>query len=368
MALHPLFGHLEQRTLLAQAGSSNRLPQVLLFTGPAGVGKQRLALWTAQILLCEAPGPEPCATCRACRQVVGLVHPDLHWFMPVARPKAADPDKQVEELADTLAETIAERREDPLYGPADGMAAHFVATARLLQRRAALTPVEARKKVFIIAEADRLVPQEANPEAANAMLKLLEEPPADTHFILTSVEWHSLLPTIRSRSIPFRLGRLKDEEVRRFLATQVEPPLSPSELDRRVARARGSIGAAIAEDQGASKARAAAADLLQAVLAGTAPRLERALKQGAWAARGDFTAMLDALSDTLAQAARHSTEPAEARTVRRPAAPEGILADRPLERLVEASRRVAAARDTAQGNVNPQLILAVLGEELAEVL
>ena len=73
------------------------------------------------------------------------------------------------------------------------MASHGIAMVRLLQRRAALTSVEGGSRVFIIGEADRLVAQEASPEAANALLKLLEEPPPGSLFVLTTVEPRRLL-------------------------------------------------------------------------------------------------------------------------------------------------------------------------------
>ena len=198
------------RRRLSKALANGQLPQVILMTGPEGVGKQRLALWLAQLVLCEAPAEEPCGRCRACHLVLGLTHADLHWIVPIPRPKAGEPDKQMEEAAESIAELLEERRKAPLYSPPDGMSAHGMATARLVTRRAALTPVEGRKKVFIIGEAERLVAQESSPEAANALLKLFEEPPADSYFVLTSADPGKLLPTIRSRAVPLRIGRLSD--------------------------------------------------------------------------------------------------------------------------------------------------------------
>ena len=214
MPLPPIVGHQDARSRLAEAVRSGRLPQVLVISGPAGVGKQRLALWLAQLVLCERRDPEPCGRCRPCRLVDGLAFADLHWFVPIPRPKAADPDKATEEAALAIAEVMEERRTRPRYGPADGMASHSMASVRLLHQRASLTSVEGGARIFILGDADRLVPQESSQEAANALLKLLEEPPAGSLFLLTTVDPRRLLPTIRSRAVPVRLQRLADAEVR----------------------------------------------------------------------------------------------------------------------------------------------------------
>ncbi|MGH7510219.1 MAG: ATP-binding protein [Gemmatimonadales bacterium] len=363
MPLPPLIGHQATRERLARAVRGGRLPQVLLLSGPAGVGKQRLALWLAQLLSCEQRAAEPCERCRACRLVAGLSHSDVHWFVPIPRPKASDPDKQVEEAALAIAQVLEERRTVPLYQPADGMAAHSLASVRLIQRHAALTSVEGGPRVFILGEADRLIAQESSQEAANALLKLLEEPPPGSLFVLTTVEARRLLPTMRSRAVPLRLGRLSDAEVTGFLKAQLQPALSARELEHRVALAEGSIGCAIAAGDDSGKALQAAQQWLEAVLAGSGPSLERALRQPPWSARGEFTAMLDAVAETLGEAARGTL----GQPVRRPV-PPALLRYRHPDPLLKAMEHVADAREAAWGNVNPQILLAVLGEELAEVL
>jgi DNA polymerase-3 subunit delta' len=363
MPLHPLIGHQTARDRLAQAVQGNRLPQVLLLSGAAGVGKQRLALWLAQLVLCEKTGKDPCGTCRPCCLVAGLSHPDVHWLVPIPRPKASELDKQVEEAAQAIAQVLEERRAEPLYQPADGMASHSLASVRLLQRRAALTSVEGGPRVFIIGEADRLIAQESSQEAANALLKLLEEPPAGSLFVLTTVEARRLLPTMRSRAVPLRLGRLSDAEVSGFLQAHLRAALPAKELGRRVALAEGSIGGALNGADDAGKAQQAAQQWLEAVLAGPGPSLERALRQPPWSARGEFTAMLDAVTETLGEAARSTL----GQPVRRPV-PQALLRYRNPERLLRAMEHVADAREAAWGNVNPQILLAVLSEDLAEVL
>jgi DNA polymerase III subunit delta' len=362
-AVHPLIGHQAARERLAQAHAAGRLPQVLLLTGAAGIGKQRLALWLAQLVVCERSGNEPCENCRSCRLVGALSHPDVHWFVPIPRPRASDPDKQVEEAADSLAQVLEQRRAQPLYHAPDGMSIHGMATARLLLRRAALTSVEGGRRIFILGDADRLVPQESSPDAANALLKLLEEPPPGSLFILTTSDARRLLPTVRSRAVSLRLGGLADSEIRDFLRTSVRPALSPTVLDQRVAVAEGSIGRALASGEDAGRSWQAAHRWLEAVLAGPGPAMEGALRQPPWSARGDFTAMLDALTETLGEAARAVV----GRVVRREI-PEPLKRYPTPDPLLRAIEHVADAREAAWGNVNPQLLLAVLGNELAETL
>ncbi|MBA3659100.1 MAG: hypothetical protein H0W67_05830 [Gemmatimonadales bacterium] len=363
MPLLPIAGHQPVRARLLDAVNAGRLPQVLLLSGPPGVGRQRLALWLAQAVLCRTPESRPCGRCRDCRLVLDLAHSDLHWFVPIARPKATDPARQVDEAAEAIAEIMAERRAQPLYAPPDGMASHSIATVRLLQRRASLTAVEGGARIFILGDAERLVAQESNQEAANALLKLLEEPPPGTVFILTAVDSRRLLPTMRSRAVAIRLGRLSDAEVRDFLGANLSPPLDAPALEARVALAGGAIGAAVAAGDDAGKAQQAASQWLEAILEGRGSGLERAMRQPAWSARGEFTALLDALSDTLGEAVRG----AMGETVRRPV-PTALLRYRSPARLLDALGRIATTREAAHGNVNPQILLAVLGEDLAEVL
>ncbi|TFH66507.1 MAG: hypothetical protein E4G90_03165, partial [Gemmatimonadales bacterium] len=359
MPLLPFVGHETARSLVAGAVKNERLPRTLLINGPAGVGKQRFALWVAQLLVCAGPGPEPCGTCPPCRKVLGLTHADVHWFVPIARPKASDPEKAVEEAENSLGEVMADRRENPLWTAPDGMASHAVASARLLLRKATLTSVEGGPKVFIIGDAERLVPQESSPEAANALLKIIEEPPRATYFILTATDPSRLLPTIRSRAVPLRLGALKPDQVSAFLAEHAgDSGASPDRSDA----ARGSIGLALADSGSAAKAHETATALLAAVLDPNAAPLEQALRQRPWQARGEFSSMLEALAETLGNAARQRS------LQDKPVKIGGAPLSAGTEALVQAVAHVEQAREAAQGNVNPQLLLAVLAGDLEEVL
>lgn len=347
MPLTPIAGHLEVRRDLSAAVAGGRLPQVILLTGPAGVGKQRLALWLAQRILCTRPSVEPCGGCLACRRVLELAHPDVHWLVPIPRPKAGDTDKQVEEAAESLEATMAERRKTGTWTTPDGMASHGIASARWLQRRATMKAAEGGWRVFIIGRAERLVPQESSPEAANALLKLLEEPPERALFVLTTAEPGLVLPTIRSRSVPLRLGRLSDDEVASYAGSQ-----GVSASAEQVTAARGAIGRLVHADEGGrGKAIAAARAVIDAANGTPSERATLALRQGMSQARGEFTAMLDALLELLEREAREATTlPAGRRRALRATASMDL---------------VMATRERAQGNVNPQLALAGLVDELA---
>ena len=342
MSLPPLIGHEGVKTKLAGAHASGKLPQALLLVGPRGVGKQRLALWLAQLIHCEAPGQEPCGQCRPCRLVASLQHPDVHWFVPVELSKrggssAGDADKQVDLVADALAEEMAARREQPLYAPVVGLASHPVASVRLLLKRLALTPAMGKRKVFIVGDAERLIPQLGTEVAANALLKALEEPPADSVIILTAADPNALLPTIMSRVVLVRVARIADSDVTAF-AQQALGTGSKAELAQRVTAAEGCIGKLFATVTGRSGQPAE--DLAARFLEG--PWLF-ALGQVPFQARGGFTDMLDALATRLRSEARRGGD---------------------TEKLVEAIALVMDARDLAQGNVNPQLLAAVLAEDL----
>ncbi|MGH7608117.1 MAG: hypothetical protein ACREME_12350 [Gemmatimonadales bacterium] len=323
---------------MAGAVASGRLPLGVLVAGPQGVGKQRLAVWLAQLLQCERPSGEPCGACRSCRQVESLQHPDVHWFVPLEpSKKAADAEKQVELVAEALAEEMAARRAQPAYAPPSGLASHSIAAVRLLLRRLVMTPVAGTRKIFIVGDAERLIPQRGTEDAANALLKALEEPPADTVLILTASQPNALLPTILSRIVLVRVARLSDSAMTAF-AQRTLRVASKEELTQRVNAAEGCLGKLLAT-QGA---RAAGMDHADRFLA--AP-MAYALGQVPFQARGGFTDMLDALAGRLRTQAKSGGE---------------------TEKLVEAIALVMDARELAQGNVNPQLLAAVLAGDFAQ--
>ena len=356
MTLIPLYGHESLRARLSDAAARGALGASLLLHGPPGVGKQRLALWLGQLLLCPEPSP-PCNRCQTCRYVQALTHPDLHWIFPRPRPRDADPS--ADEVANDYGGAIAERMAaGGLYAPPSGSDAIYVATVRAMLRSAALSPALAKRKVFIFGDAERMVPQEGAEAAANAFLKLLEEPPADTTIILTSSVPGSLLPTIRSRVVSVRVPYMSDAAVRAFLADERVSAFArdaglPGDSDALARMARGAPGSLLARADGAG-AQARARRILDAAVAGKAEeRFSLALSAGAAKARAGFSETLDALTELLHERASRAVA---------------------AERTGDASAAACAvdivdrARTLAQGNVSPQLLTSTLLAELSGAL
>ncbi len=347
MPIVPLYGHETTQARLADLADRGALPASLLLQGPPGIGKQRLALWLGQRLLCEAP-QGPCGTCAQCRLSGDLQHPDLRWFFPRERITG---DPESDEVDEAYRGEIQDRvAAHGLYARPEGSTGIYRYVAALITRLAALSPALARRKVFVFGDAERMVPQEANPETANAILKLLEEPPADTTFILTSSEPGTLLPTIRSRVVSFRIPALPEAMVRRFLddptVQGVLPSGSAADLVRLAGGAPGALIGAVDRSLAVDRAR----QLLTAAETGREAALRAALSSGSSKARGSFSDVLDALTVLLHERAREAAARGDEPTARR---------------SVRAIPEVETAKRLAEGNVNPQLITAQLVSALA---
>lgn len=356
MPIVPLYGHTGLRDRLLSRVVTGALPQSLLLHGPAGVGKQRLALHLAQALLCNSDAP-PCGHCRECRYALELTHPDLTWVFPRPRPRDgdSDPDDVAEDLAAAAAKRVAQHG---LYAAPPGNEGIYVATVRFLTRQAARTPALARRKVFVVGDVDRMAQQEGAEVAANAFLKLLEEPPANTWILATTSAVGSLLPTIRSRTVAVRVPRLDDGTMRAFLADpSVAEVLGRSGVpvgeSGRLLLAQGAPGTLLSSgvrETAVSDARR----FLEAAVAGNRAELLRlAFTQGHSGARAGFSDTLDALTLALYQRMKSGA-----------AGPDPGAAGR-AGRAIDL---VQEARRLAEANVSPQLISARLLTDLASVL
>ena len=316
MPILPLHGHEALRARLADLADAGALPATILLHGPAGIGKQRVALWLGQRLLCDRTS-RPCGACQHCRLALDLQHPDLRWFFPHERIKG-DNDPPSDEVDERYLADVAERREaSGLYARPDGSMAIYKYTAKPLTALAAKSPALAKRKVFVIGDAERMVPQASSPETANAVLKLLEEPAANTTFILTSSEPGALLPTIRSRTIAFRLSPLPDVAMRTLLAEPAVASAVPNESQETLlAMASGALGALIG-GEGRREAVGRARLLLAAADGGRETMLKAAFGAGSAKARGAFRETLEALLVLLRERARIATTSGDVATAMR---------------------------------------------------
>jgi DNA polymerase-3 subunit delta' len=354
--LLPLHGHTILRERLDDAIRRDALPGSLLLHGPLGVGKQRLALWLGQRLLCTGDEPKPCGACQHCRYALAGTHPDIHWYFP--RPRIKESDVSTEDIDDDFREAVGERVKTGAYGPPAPAHAIFIATIRAMIASAALAPALASRKVYILGDAERMVVREGSEEAAGAFLKLLEEPPARANIILTSSEPGALIPTIRSRVVALRVPALGQSAVDAVLA---EPAMRealaaagvPNKLDEQRRLAAGAPGALLARSEWA-EAVERARDMLEAASNGDRrEQFRSALGQGSTKSRGAFSTSLDALTTLLHERVRSA-------------------ADRGNDRGATAAARaldvVEEAKERATGNVNPQLVTSELLRRLEALL
>jgi len=212
MPFRDVIGHRKLVALLSRSIERDSIPPSLIFAGPSGVGKRLVALASAQALNCLEPrrtGPpasdpidyDACGVCPACTRIERGLHPDV-----------------------------------VILEPGDSRSIKVDAVRDVVER-AGYRPFEGRRRVVIIDEADALVPQ-----AQNALLKTLEEPPSSSVFILASSRPDSLLPTVLSRCPRLRFHELSPEAV---AAALIRNGKKDVEAHAIAALANGSVGAAL---------------------------------------------------------------------------------------------------------------------------
>ena len=192
------------KAALAARVDSGSLPHALLLEGPIGSGRRTVARLLAAAVVCRSEHEHPCGQCPACRKALQNIHPDIIEI-----------------------------------GGAEETSAFNMDAIRALREEAYILPNEAPVRVFILCDV-----QTMHNQAQNALLKLLEEPPKHTRFILTCENRSQLLETVRSRLFAVTLGGISTEDAVAILRRRL-PDRKPEELTRAAALWGGVVGQAL---------------------------------------------------------------------------------------------------------------------------
>ena len=236
------------KDVLRQSVQRGHVAHAQLFRGAEGSAALALALAYAQYLNCEERplgAPDSCGHCPACLKISKLAHPDLNFILPTTTTKAVPKDalsaKFMGEWRTFLAESPYQGFNDWMQhiGAENKQGSISKEEAGQLLKLVSLKAFEARFKIVIL-----WLPELMHPAAANAVLKLLEEPPPATVFLLVSHEPERLLPTILSRVQPVVVRPFSEEDITAYLTAHYHVPEVKA---RQVAQlAEGNLGAAIA--------------------------------------------------------------------------------------------------------------------------
>lgn len=209
MHFSDIIGQQPAKSVLLQCTRDNRVPHALLLLGPTGSGNLALALAFAQLLQCEAPGADDsCGQCPACRKAAQYVHPDIHFSYPTVGTNAVSTD---------FVKTWREAMTENPYLDAPAWLAKLGAENKqgnitkdecnAILKKLSLKIFEGRYKILVM-----WLPEYLQKEG-NRLLKLIEEPPADTVFLLVAEDAEQILPTVLSRCQTVKTQVLSDEEV-----------------------------------------------------------------------------------------------------------------------------------------------------------
>lgn len=214
----------ETKEKLIKAIQKDHLAHALLFHGKEGSPNLAMALAMATYINCSQPGEEDaCGTCPSCLKMGKLVHPDLNFAIPLPAPSKKKEEKEEEEQTDFPASwrTFALEK---TYGNFQDWSLHLginkplsisKAAARKIVKTLSLKSFEGGYKMMLI-----WAPETMNLSSANALLKILEEPPAKTIFLMVSQQPESLLTTILSRTQKIHVRNFTDEEIQNYLVAQ----------------------------------------------------------------------------------------------------------------------------------------------------
>ena len=206
---------------LIQLYHTNRVPHALLFDGSQGCGHYQLALGLASLLLCKAPSEQgSCGDCGSCRKVNSFQHPDLHFSFPIHLSKTNKTEISDDLRSDFIDmvnkwKCIGRSSWYKVMGNQNKQGVLGVKESQAIFKKLNLKSYEGGAKICII-----WLPEMMNMQAANKLLKLIEEPPNKTYFLLVSDKKENLLPTISSRLQTIQIPTLEVTTIESYLKHQ----------------------------------------------------------------------------------------------------------------------------------------------------
>ena len=220
MFFKDVIGQEEAKQRLIREAKEGKIAHARLFCGPEGIGKLPLAIAYARYLSCNNPGEkDACGICPSCIKFNKLAHPDLHFAFPVIKKKSKDTvsDDFITEWRELLSQTPYFNLNIWLeeMGAENQQAQIYVKESDEIIRKLSLKSSQGGYKIMII-----WLPEKMNVECSNKLLKLLEEPPSQTIFLLVSEEPDMLLTTIQSRTQRFALYGIEEKYITERLQSQ----------------------------------------------------------------------------------------------------------------------------------------------------